>query len=298
MDRGKKAKITMGNGEILSEDEKNQLVHGKIALSILGALSGTDGNILANHILQTPSSVKDILYKISTGTPVEMLRKEAASHTSDEGGRIEADFNYVGLPDEASHVSFETGFQEFMRPRLGARQKGFSVLFEHLSRHDRPFILETGCLRIPNNWEGDGQSTFQFDWYARENSGTVITIDLNRESIESARRACSNVTNTILNDSVSALNALSSLTSSPASLIYLDSFDLDPNNPMPSAIHHAKEMMAARHLIGPGTLICVDDFQVGPLDGGGKGLIIDQFMDTIRAKVLYSGYQKIWQIAS
>jgi len=76
----------------------------------------------------------------------------------------------------------------------------------------------------------------------------------------------------------------------------LDSFDLDLDNPMPSAIHHAMEVMAARNLIGAGSIVCIDDFNVPPLGPGGKGLIVDKFMENINAEVIYSGYQKIWKI--
>ena len=47
-------------------------------------------------------------------------------------------------------------------------------------------------------------------------------------------------------------------------------------------------------LVGPGTVICVDDYAVG--SKGGKGMIVERFLSNIRAKVLYSGYQKIWRL--
>jgi hypothetical protein len=74
--------------------------------------------------------------------------------------------------------------------------------------------------------------------------------------------------------------------------VYLDSFDLNPAAPLPSAIHHALELTAARSLIGPGTIVCVDDYGIG--SEGGKGMILDKFFSSIRANVLYCGYQKVW----
>ncbi|MBV1833545.1 hypothetical protein [Novacetimonas pomaceti] len=168
--------------------------------------------------------------------------------------------------------------------------------FDRLSGRRAPFILETGCLRVGGNWEGDGQSTFQFDSFVRDVGGSVISIDITPDSIESARRACSGATSLILNDSVAALHMLSLRCGAPVDLIYLDSFDLDHANPMPSAIHHIMELTAVRPLIGPDTLLCIDDYNVGDLGPGGKGLLVDRFMKTIRAEVLYDGYQKIWQV--
>ena len=64
---------------------------------------------------------------------------------------------------------------------------------------------------------------------------------------------------------------------------------------MPSAIHHLMELTAARPLIGPGTIVCVDDYAVGE-QRGGKGLLLDKFFTDIRAEVFHSGYQKAWRI--
>ena len=80
----------------------------------------------------------------------------------------------------------------------------------------------------------------------------------------------------------------------PASLLYLDSFDVEPENPLPSAIHHALELAAARPLLAPGSIVCVDDYGLG--EQGGKGMIVDKFFTAIGAEVLYSGYQKAWRV--
>ncbi len=147
---------------------------------------------------------------------------------------------------------------------------------------------------MPGNWEGDGQSTFMFDALVRTCGGTLFSIDVSNESVDSARRVCSSATQLIQNDSVSALHALAEIASGTIDLLYLDSFDLDANNPLPSAIHHGLELTAVRPLIGPGTVVCIDDYAVG--SSGGKGMIVDRFLSNIRAKVLYSGYQKIWRL--
>ena len=133
-----------------------------------------------------------------------------------------------------------------------------------------------------------------FDALVRESGGVLISIDVTNESVDSARKACSSATQLITNDSVSALHALTQVVSKQIDLLYLDSFDLDPKDPLPSAIHHALELTAVRPLVGPGTVICVDDYAVG--SKGGKGMIVERFLSNIRAKVLYSGYQKIWRL--
>lgn len=287
----------MSQGEVFDEADLDKTVAAKKAAeSLISVLSGVAGETVSEFLATNPDKLINIAQEISISAPVEYMRKLQKTSGLSESGRVEADYAYVGLPPEAVQCNFRTGFASFIYPRLQHRADSFKLIFEELDRHTNPFILETGCLRVPNNWAGDGQSTFVFDWYARERHGHVVTIDINPESIESARRACSGVTSTILNDSVAALRMLDVVVSKPVSFLYLDSFDLDQNNPMPSAIHHAMELMAARSLIGPGTIICVDDYNVGALGEGGKGMIVNQFMDAIRAEVLYSGYQKIWKI--
>jgi len=269
-----------------------------IIISFLDRITEGRGSNTLCQIQENPHDIENIAYNMLNSSSVDAILKLTRTKTRAVDWVTKPDFDYVGLPSEAETDGFHIAFEKYIHPRVGKRADGFTVIFDALDRHNKPFIVETGCLRVPKNWEGDGQSTFQFDWYAREKRGIVATIDINSESIDSARRACSSVTSTILNDSVAALNALSAQAKQPASLIYLDSFDLDLEDPMPSATHHAMEIMAARNLMGPGTIVCVDDFNVYPLGPGGKGLIVDQFMKSINAEVLYTGYQKVWLIAS
>jgi hypothetical protein len=242
---------------------------------------GADPAVLAREVARSPA--------------FERLYKEARTVDIGTSGRKEADPAYVGLPPLDSGVPFETLYRDAFRPRLAQRAEGFAALFGALAGHRQPLIVETGCLRIPGNWQGDGQSTFQFDAYVRSNGGHLVSIDILPESIDTARRACSSAANLVCNDSVAALYALSRLLPGPAALVYLDSYDLDLADPMPSAIHHALELAAVRPLLGPGSLVCIDDYGVGD-QSGGKGLIVDRFFTAIRATVLHSGYQKLWRV--
>ena len=195
---------------------------------------------------------------------------------------------------------FAVHFAAQFAPRLGRRAAGFAAIFAALAGAPAPLlILETGTLRVPGNWEGDGQSTYLFDVYAQcelaqGRPATLFSIDLGTESIAAARATCSSVVNLICNDSVYALHSLArQLDRRTASLLYLDSFDLDLAEPMPSAIHHLMELAAAAPLLRPGSLIAVDDHGVAD---GGKGALVDRYMESVGATVLYSGYQKLWRL--
>jgi hypothetical protein len=265
-------------------------------VALLKGLGGVEqSQALLERLWDGTEPIESIVDSIVASPRLERLYKR--SRTLDIGieGPKEADKASVGLKDMPSSLSFPEQFQLAFRSRLGKRAEGFSALFDLLLTPRRNLlILETGCMRIPGNWEGDGQSTFMFDALVRECGGLFFSIDAAAESVDTARRACSSATQLILNDSVAALYALSRIIPIPASLIYLDSFDFDQNDPLPSAIHHAMEVTAARSLIGSGTIVCVDDYALGP--AGGKGMILDKFFSSIQAEAVYCGYQKAWRV--
>ena len=265
--------------------------------ALLDLLAGAgEGRVLLRRLLSQEEPPRQIAAHIAATPAFAFRYKEARTSEIGVTGVKEADPALVGLPALPAGRPFAEQFEQHFRPRLGRRADGFAAIFAALETvRAELLVLETGCIRIPDNWEGDGQSTFMFDALARDRGGMAISIDITPESIDTARRACSSATQLILGDSVAGLHALARLAARPANLLYLDSFDLDPANPMPSAIHHALELAAARPLLGPGTVVCVDDHGVGA--EGGKGMILDRFFAAIRAEVLYSGYQKVWRVA-
>ena len=240
-------------------------------------------------------SPKLVAKSIALTAGFERLYKRARTLNVGVEGRKDADPQYVDLSDFDHDTTFEEKFGRYFRPRLGKRADGFQVIFDLLLADCRDLlVVETGSMRIPGNWDGDGQSTFMFDCLVQQCGGVFYSIDVTAESLVTARRACSSSTQLILNDSVVALHALCSVSKSRIKLLYLDSFDIDITNPLPSAIHHIMELTAARPLIGPGSIVCVDDYAVG--SDGGKGMILDKFFSSIRADVLHAGYQKVWRV--
>ena len=109
----------------------------------------------------------------------------------------------------------------------------------------------------------------------------------------------------ILEDSVAFLKSLDVF---PIDLLYLDSFDLDMNYPLPSAIHHLKELVAIAPMISSETLVVVDDSPTALIavpDGkdqfktlgrriAGKGQLIAEYAEAIGVKPYFVGYQCGW----
>jgi hypothetical protein len=211
-------------------------------------------------------------------------------------GPPRADWVAVGLGETfRPEASFTKTFGRHFAPRLEKRAATFRVLFGALldARPEGAVIVETGCLRQAGNWQGDGQSTIMFDALCEATAATCISVDVDPASIACARSVCSGRVQLVANDSVTFFTVLRRL--APAlriDLLYLDSFDLDHANPMPSALHHMKELTAAMPLLPAGALVCVDDC----VEGGGKDWLVADFLDHAGAVLLADGYQKIWRL--
>jgi hypothetical protein len=286
--------LTWRSGSLPKSSAKKTNVDDRI-VALLEQIAGVGkGHALLNRLMDGESP-EQVAKTIAASAAFERLYKGARTLDVGVEGPKEADPAFVGLPKLASDVSFEEQFRQYFAPRLGKRTGGFEGIFRSLrGSNQNLLVIETGCMRIPGNWEGDGQSTFMLDALVSQCGGAFFSIDVTLESIDTARRACSSTTNLILNDSVVALHSLSQQITSKASLLYLDSFDFDIANPLPSAIHHILELTAARPLIASGTIVCVDDYELG--SSGGKGMILDKFFSSIRAEILHLGYQKAWRV--
>jgi hypothetical protein len=206
--------------------------------------------------------------------------------------------------NDATPVSYLARFDREFAPRLGQRADSLRLIFSLLEPHcqalDRAaLIVETGSVRELDNWEGDGQSTLLWGDFAAHYDAEVHTVDLDPAAARLIREKTrlEELVQVHTGDSVRFLHGLS--TRPPLrhiDLLYLDSFDFDPNNPWPSALHHLKELAAARPCLGPGSIVAVDDnFMTS--DGGfvGKGMFVAEWFAQVGIAPLFTGYQFIWR---
>lgn len=194
---------------------------------------------------------------------------------------------------------FLPAFDHEFAGRLAFRAPSFRLMIDCLQARAKNsyFILETGCMRSDDNWAGDGMSTRLFDAFVGFHDGKVLSMDINPDNVAMARKHCSERTEVICGDSVSTLHRLSRQGTLPEiDLLYLDSYDFDKVNPLPSMFHHMKELTSIMPSLSPGTLVCVDDNLM--IDGRliGKGTMVDLFMRDIGAERLFEGYQLVWRL--
>lgn len=113
-------------------------------------------------------------------------------------------------------------------------------------------IIETGSAA----W--GTKSTLLFDSYVNSFGGTLQTVDIRVEPLYTLSRLCSNATTVYCDDSVNFLQKLTK--TERCDLIYLDAFDLDASNPIPSMVHGLNEfLLVLPVLIKYGGLLLIDD---------------------------------------
>lgn len=198
-----------------------------------------------------------------------------------------------GIGIQAEEVPVPTLFEEFeneFRPLLGKtpRWKAFEFIAKELLSKERPVIIETGTLRQPGNWAGDGQSTALWDWIVAKTGGTAISTDINFYNCEVAAKTCPNV-RVNCGDSVAFLRGYL-----PANinLLYLDAFDYAPGAELSSMMHHAAELAAAWDQLPSGCLIAVDDCHS---DSNGKHAMVRHILSGIGVQPEVTGYITVWR---
>lgn len=98
--------------------------------------------------------------------------------------------------------------------------------------------------------------------------------------------------------------------------MYLDSYDVDFSNPLPSAQHHLNEFKAVKHLLHKGSIVLIDDtpisaewyddaFNIHENDPkrinfnpnmSGKGSLVNIELDKMNATKIMHQYQCLWVI--
>lgn len=182
-------------------------------------------------------------------------------------------------------------------------KKALELLYNN--KKNNFFIVETGCSTTHGT-----KSTLLWDSYSSMFGGNVISVDLNTNAVNIANAQTSNNTSVINSDSLEFLPTIKN----NIDFLYLDSYDLDFKNPIPSAEHHLKEFNCIKHLLHKGSIILIDDTPLNKnwLDDAeynnlyhyfsndniliGKGTYVNQELEKMGAKLIMHQYQSLWQI--
>ena len=174
---------------------------------------------------------------------------------------------------------------------INMRFSTFYLTLHLLKERKAQVLVETGCSRLqgPITYTGDGGSTVIFGHWALLNNAQLYTVDINPDHIKNAQGLTetynSNITYTV-SDSVAFLQHFSQ----PIDFLYLDSFDFDEHNPVPSQEHHLKEIKAANDKLSPRAVIMIDDCA---LPHGGKGKLAINYLIQNGWRVIAKQYQVV-----
>ena len=177
------------------------------------------------------------------------------------------------------------------------RKITFDYIYKRFKSKDGVFIIETGCMRNDHgdlSFGDDGCSTFIFDRLARYTNGKFFSCDLSIKNINFAKDICKN-TNFVESDSVLFLTTFNDI--DKVDLLYLDSYDYDPANPLPSQNHHLKEIKSVMGKLKSGALILIDDADA-MLDGTyrGKATLVIDYFSSLGITPIIKSYQVLFQI--
>jgi glycosyltransferase involved in cell wall biosynthesis len=185
---------------------------------------------------------------------------------------------------------FHQWFSNRFRDRLASRYHTFyQALLLALVRNAK-HLVETGTARDADNWAGDGESTYVFGAFARRYGCRLWTCDIEEANIATARRLTAPFKEHIeyvVSDSVEFLQKFDR----PIDLLYLDSYDFEPDeDPDPPQDHALREAQAALPALHSQSIVLVDDCS---LPHGGKGGKVIPFLLEKGWQLFGLGYQTL-----
>ncbi len=154
-------------------------------------------------------------------------------------------------------MSFLNDYDLLYAPKLGRRADTFRSVFSHLLKvkPNNLTIVETGMINDPGNWMGHGQSTILFDELVKSEGGMVFSVDISPNAVDTTRELVSSKVFAVHGNSLHFLTQFNQ----PIDLLYLDSFDLNQDDPAPAASHCLKELVAASRNLHTGSIVAIDD---------------------------------------
>ena len=130
----------------------------------------------------------------------------------------------------------------------------FKELFKQMNGRRDLTILETGIASAGT------QSTYLFNEYVKKYGGRFLSVDINQYLVNAHQGNMCPATTLVCGDSVKFLGDwVKSNPDKQADVVYLDSYDLDFNNPHPSAMHGLNEYLALAPALKKNSLLLIDD---------------------------------------
>ena len=183
------------------------------------------------------------------------------------------------------------GWFERYRARLGRRYETMKAALNLVLGHGGRNIVETGSLRDPTNWGGDGCSTLIFSEFAATYGMHLWTCDNDPRVIETAiqvTKSYSSSVTYVCSDSVGFLLHFDN----PIDLLFLDSFDCSPTGDASAAqSHNLNELIAAFPQFGERGIVLLDD---NHWENGGKTKRSKAYLRSAVWRCVMYSWQSLW----
>jgi hypothetical protein len=171
------------------------------------------------------------------------------------------------------------------------RNHSFDILFQEMkkfrSRHigiRGPDIVETGCIRSPEDWAGAGFSTALFGRYASLTGGSLTSFDTDRANVYFAQQWCRQFGDNVKISQDTGEAGIREY-KGEIDVLYLDSLDSGSEGHQECNL---REFKAAESKLHRGSLVLIDDT---PTLYTGKGALTVKYALEHGWKILYGGYQ-------
>lgn len=175
------------------------------------------------------------------------------------------------------------------------RQEGFRLIFSELEKMNKGFyrIVETGSTRKTLShrlaWK-DGMGTIMFEDFVTYYDGEVDTVDIDENVCNQCRSLVGNKVTVHCCDSLVFLKNIKD----HIDFFYLDSWDVDRNNPTPSQQHHLNEFKIIEPYLKD-SIVAIDDNFTHKNINVGKGKLVQEYLLMKDIRPLYNGYQLIYK---
>jgi len=167
----------------------------------------------------------------------------------------------------------------------GGRKQHFQLIIEKLVALNKPLtIIETGTLWAPLDTPMGGFTYIFGDLIKNYTGGKLITIDINSKHIENAKQSTKefqDVIEYVTSDSVKHLESMNDNEIEEVDLFYFDSYDFSSSDPIPSQLHHFRELSAVYKRLSKNVILSVDDnlppgCWMDEIISGGNGKILSK----------------------
>src|SRR5271165_6455608 len=203
---------------------------------------------------------------------------------------IQAVIDVAGHSDIPDRLDLYDEFEAEFKPLLGrsARWGAFCYIMRNQLAREECCVIETGTLREPGNWKGDGQSTRLWQWLAERKKTLVMSLDMDLRACQLASRECPGVHVTCM-DSVTFLRGFMPFS---VTLLYLDSMVWEPGQEEACWMHQDAELSAIWGRLPSGCLIASDDQQTKER---GKPVLTRKLLSAMGIEPVFDEYICVWQ---